>query len=106
MNAEKLLILAVAEDAPSVIAEIMNSWLGEYIEGYMDKSGELFNKYFHTLPRNAQEKTINTCLFESFANKLARKYNFPEPWKLVGKYECGKYKWEWIGQGKNPYELR
>jgi len=101
MNAEKILILAIAEDASSVAAEIMNSWLGEYIEGYMDKSGELFSKYFHILPRNAQEKTINTCLFESFANELARKYNFPEPWKQVGEY-----KWEWIGQGKNPYELR
>ena len=101
MNAEKLLVLAIAEDAPSVVAEIMNSWLAEYIEGYIDKSGELFNKYFYTLPRNAQEKTINICLFQSFANKLANKYDFPEPWKQVGEY-----KWEWVGQGKNPYELR
>jgi len=101
MNAEKLLVLAIAEDAPSVVAEIMNSWLAEYIEGCIDKSGELFNKYFHTLPRNAQEKTINTCLFQSFANKLAHKYGFPEPWKQVGEF-----KYEWVGQGKNPYELR
>lgn len=99
MNAEKLLILAIAENAPSVIAEIMNSWLAEYIEGYMDKSGELFNKYFPTLPRNAQEKTIHTCLFESLANKLARKYNFTEPWKQVSEF-----KWEYIGKEKNPYE--
>lgn len=101
MNTERLLVLAIAENSLSVIAEIMNSLLAEFIEGYDDAAGELFNKYFHTLSLEAKQKTLHTCLFEKFANKLARKYNIAEPWKQVGEF-----KWEYVGKEKNPYELR
>lgn len=99
MNTERLLILAIAENSISVIAEIMNSLLAEFIEGYDDAAGELFNKYFRTLSLEAKKKTLHTCLFEKTANKLARKYSIAEPWKQISEF-----KWEYIGTEKNPYE--
>jgi len=99
LNEEKLLILAIAENAKSVVAEIMNSIMAEYLEGEMDDARLRFNKFWHILSKDMKHKVLHTCVFEATANSLARKNDIPEPWKQVGEF-----KWEYIGTEKNPYD--
>jgi hypothetical protein len=99
LNEEKLILLAIADNAKSVVAELMNSLMGEYLEGYNDHAGKLFNTVWKYLTLEMKHKTLHTCPFESVANKLAKENNIPEPWEKIGEF-----KWKYIGTEKNPYE--
>ena len=99
LHEEKLLILAIAENAKSVVAEIMNSIMADFLEGENDNARLVFNKFWHVLPLDMKHKVLHTCPFESTANRLAEKNGIAKPWKQVGEF-----KWEYIGTEKNPYE--
>ena len=95
---ERILIVAINEGAINTVSEIMNGFISDYIEGYQDWAGEIFNRYFPKLSREMQTKIIHTCVFEAFANKLARAYDIAEPWRKVGEF-----RWEYKGFESNPH---
>lgn len=99
LDEEKLILLAIADNAKSVVAELMNSLMDEYVRSYNKRAGRLFKTVWEYLTPEMKHKTIHTCPFRNVANKLAKENNIPEPWKKIGESE-----WKYIGTEKNPYD--
>ena len=99
MNTERLLNIALNENAVNTVVEIMHSLCASYIEGMNDNDGKLFNKYFPKLSSKMLVKYIHTSPFERHANKLAEKYGISKPWKEISE---NIWEWEYIGFEKNP----
>lgn len=99
---EKLLIIALNEQAVNTVVEIMHTLCAEAIEGENDIARELFNKYFCKLYPEMQRKYIHTSPFEKHANKLATKYGIARPWREVSK---DPWEWEYKGFEHNPHGI-
>lgn len=97
---EALLIIAINEAAVNTVTEMMLGLMGEYLEGEIDTSGHLFNKYFPKLNREMQTKIIHQCPWERVANHLANRYNIPEPWRIKDPEK--PWTWEYKGFERNP----
>lgn len=92
--------LAIKENAVKTVAFLMNDLIADYIEGCNDEAGKLYNEYLKQVSRVTIYWIANTCVFESYANKLAKLHGYDEPYK-----EIGKYKWEYVGSEKDPRNI-
>ena len=101
MNTEKLLNVALNENAVNTVVEIMHSLCASYIEGMNDNDGKLFNKYFSKLSPEMIVKYIHTSVFSRHANQLAEKYGISKPWKETSE---NSWEWEYVGLEKNPLD--
>ena len=98
---ERLLIIAANENAVNTVCEILESLAAEYIEGYQDWAGVIFNRYFPKMNRQIQTQFIHTTVFRKLANKLAVKYDIAKPWREVGEHS---FNWEYKGFFQNPFK--
>ena len=62
---ERLFIIAYNSREWSTVAYIMNQWEAEYIEGYMDSSGTLYNQLIKHIPLKALKIMRRTCYFDA-----------------------------------------
>lgn len=99
---ERLLIIALNEQAVNTVVEIMHTLCAEFLEGEDDIAGILFNKYFCKLYPEMQRKYIHTSPFEHHANKLAKKYGIAQPWREISE---NPWEWEYKGFEQNPHGI-
>lgn len=96
----ELLDTAIRENAEKTIAFLMNSLIADYIEGQDEQAGKLYNEYLTKVSRDIIYWIANTCVFERYANKLAKTYSFIEPYEEVEKYH-----WKYVGPEKDPRNI-
>ena len=96
----ELLDTAIHENAKKTVAFLMNSLIADYIEGQDEQAGKLYNEYLRHINRETIYWIANTCVFESYANKLAKLHGFTEPYEEVKKYH-----WKYVGPEKDPRNI-
>ena len=105
MESCRTLVIAIIHGEINVIAEEMNSLLGNWLEGCYDEFGSdtyslaaqlQFKACWKMLKDNQRQAVLDLCPFESFANEMAEENGLEKPYVQKGVTEYGIPVWERI----------
>jgi len=104
----RTLVIALRYGEIHTVAQCMNHFLGEFLEGCIESEQETarlrFNFVWKILSDKEKQAVLDACPFESIANDLAKKNGLIEPYEKVGEGAYGVAKWKRVRE--DPTDLK